>query len=250
MWESHGFSERASSNVLVASDGSGGSRDTSKCLRQVAFEVVTFSLQILGGSSFELERIGFSGSPGARQADPRAELWGAIQALSCLDETTNIQCLMGAKYVRKGVAQRGELEYGPNGDLWSILFRCITRRSGKTYVIQVKSHLEDDSPSAIKQNKIAFHQMQANSLADVVAEEAATRLLPEMNLEQKSKWAERTGVSLEKRLDLVQADIWTNRDEAGDIYELDALLEPTEVSTLSFFSRNWLGRLPTRSITS
>ena len=29
MWESHGFSESASSNVLVASDGSGGSRDTT-----------------------------------------------------------------------------------------------------------------------------------------------------------------------------------------------------------------------------
>ena len=146
---------------------------------------------------------------------------------------------MGAKYVTKGVAQRSELESGPNGDLWSILFRCIARRSGKTDVIKVKLHLEDDSPSFIKQNKIAFHQMLANSLADVVAEEAATRLLPDMNLEQKSKYAERTGVSVEKRLDLVHADIWTNRDEAGDICELDALLEPKEVSTLSFFSRNW-----------
>ena len=87
MWESHGFSESASSNVLVASDGSGGSRDTTKCLRQVAFEVATFSLQILSGSSFELERIGFLGRPGARQADLRAELWGAIQAPSCVDET-------------------------------------------------------------------------------------------------------------------------------------------------------------------
>ena len=37
MRESHGFSESAS-NVLVASDGSGGSRDTPKRLRQVAFE--------------------------------------------------------------------------------------------------------------------------------------------------------------------------------------------------------------------
>ena len=55
--------------------------------------------------------------PGARHADPRAELWGAIQALSRVDETTNIQCLIDARYVKKGVAQRGELEYGPNGDL-------------------------------------------------------------------------------------------------------------------------------------
>ena len=53
---------------------------------------------------------------------------------------------MDATYVTKGVAQRGELEYGPNGDLWSILFRLIARRSGKTDVIKVKSHLEDDGP--------------------------------------------------------------------------------------------------------
>ena len=59
--------------------------------------------------------------------------------------------------------------------------------------------------------------MLANSLADVVAEKAATRLLPDMNLEQKAKWAERTGVSEAKRLALVQADIWTKRDEAGHI---------------------------------
>ena len=36
--------------------------------------------------------------------------------------------------------------------------------------------------------------MLANSLADVVAEEAAKRLLPDLNLERKAKWAERVGV--------------------------------------------------------
>ena len=47
MWESHGYSECASSILLVASDGSGGSRDTSKSLRQVAFGEATFSGLIL-----------------------------------------------------------------------------------------------------------------------------------------------------------------------------------------------------------
>ena len=50
--------------------------------------------------------------------------------------------------------------------------------------------------------------MLANSLADVVAEEAAKRLLPELNLERIAKWAERVGVGVAKRLALVQADIW------------------------------------------
>ena len=55
-------------------------------------------------------------------------------------------------------------------------FQLIDERSGVTDVIKVKSHLEDVGPSVITQNKIGFHHMLANSLADVVAEEAAKRL--------------------------------------------------------------------------
>ena len=39
LWESSGFKECASDNVLVASDGSGGSRETPKSVREVAFGV-------------------------------------------------------------------------------------------------------------------------------------------------------------------------------------------------------------------
>ena len=87
----------------------------SKNLRQVAFGVATFSLHVLSGTSFELQRIGFSGGqvPG-RQTVPRAELWGAIQVLSRVDEKTNIQNPNDAKYVTKGITHRGELEQGPN----------------------------------------------------------------------------------------------------------------------------------------
>ena len=46
---------------------------------------------------------------------------------------------------------------------------------------------EDEGPSVITQNKIGFHHMLANSLADVVAEEAATRLLPDLKLECNAK---------------------------------------------------------------
>ena len=88
---------------------------------------------------------------------------------------------------------------GPNGDLWSILVQLIDERSGVTDFIKVKSHLEDAGPLVIKQNKIAFHHMLANSLADVVAEEAK-RLLPDLNLERKAKWAERVGVGCGKMI--------------------------------------------------
>ena len=117
----------------------------------------------------------------------------------------------------------GDLEQGLNGDLWSILFQLIDERSGVTDVIKVKSHLEDEGPSVIAQNKIGFHHMLANSLADVVAEEAAKRLLPDLNLERKAKKAERVGIGVAKRLALVQADI----------YELEPLVVAEETSTRS-----------------
>ena len=69
-----------------------------KTLRQVARGVATFCMQILSGTSFKLQRIGFLGGqvPG-RQTVPRAELWRAIQVLSRMDEKTNIQIPIDAK---------------------------------------------------------------------------------------------------------------------------------------------------------
>ena len=88
-------------------------------------------------------------------------------------------------------------------------------------------------PSVITQNKIGFHHRLANSVADVVAEEAAKRLLPDLNLERKAKKAERIGIGVAKRLALVQADIWAKRGAAGDIYELEPLLAVEETCTRS-----------------
>ena len=170
MWESVDFDACAKNHVLIASDGSGGSRKTPQTLRQVAFGVATFDVQICSDTSFTLQHTGNSGGqlPG-RQTVPRAELWGAIQILSRVDRKTNIQIPIDAKYVTRGIIHRGDLEQGSNGDLWTILFQLIDGRSGVTDVIKVKSHLEDAGPSVIKQNKIACHHMLANSLADVVA---------------------------------------------------------------------------------
>ena len=75
--------------------------------------------------------------------------------------------------------------------------------------------------------------MLANSLADVVAEEAAKRLLPDLNLERKAKKAERVGIGVAKRLALVQTDIWAKRGAARDIYELELLVLAEETSTRS-----------------
>ena len=214
-----------------------GSRKTPQTLRQVAFGVATFDMHIGNDTSFTLQQTGYLGGqvPG-KQTVPRAELWGAIQILSKVDGKSNIQIPIDAKYVTRSIAHRGDLVQGPNGDLWSILFQLIDERSGVTDFIKVKSHLEDAGPSVIKQNRIAFHHMLANSLADVVAEEAAKRLLPDLNLERKAKWAERVGVGVAKRLALVQADIWAKRSEAGDIYKLDPLFVEETTCTRTVFS--------------
>ena len=121
MWESVDFSACAKNHVLFASDGSGGSRKTLQTLRQVAFGVATFDVHISNDTSFTLQHTGYLG--------------GAIQILSKVDGKTNIQIPIDAKYVTRGIAHRGDLVQGPNGDLWSILFQLIDERSGVTIAL-------------------------------------------------------------------------------------------------------------------
>ena len=122
----------------------------------------------LSDSTFELQQAGFLGGQAPKkQTVPRAELCGAIQVLSRLNDNTHIQLPIDAMYVTKGVTHRSELEQGPNEDLWSIFFQLIDEHNGNTNILGVKSHLDEAGPAAIKQKKIEVH---ANSLADVVAE--------------------------------------------------------------------------------
>ena len=79
--------------------------------------------------------------------------------------------------------------------------------------------------------------MLANSLADVVAEEAAKRLLPHLNLERKANKAEPIGIGVPNRLALVQADVWEKRGAAGDIYELEPLVAVEEKCWTTWLSR-------------
>ena len=126
-------------------DGSGGSRETPKSVRQVAFGVATFSLQPQSDTSFKLPRTGFLGGwvPG-RQTVPRGELWGAIQILCRVDEKSNIQIPIDAKLRDEGHhAQKVIWNKDHKRDLWSILFQLIDERSRVTDVIKVESHLED-----------------------------------------------------------------------------------------------------------
>ena len=147
MWESRGFKECASDNVLVASDGSGGSRETSKSGRQVASGVATFSLQPLNDTSFKLPRTRQTDGSKSRAMESYPNPQPSRREIEHPIPTD-------AKYVTRGITHRGDLEQGPNGDLWSILFQLIDERSGVTDVIKVKSHMEDVGPLVFTQNKI------------------------------------------------------------------------------------------------
>ena len=92
-----------------------------------------------------------------KQTVPSAGLWGAIQVLSRLNEKTHIQLPIDAMYVTKGVTHRREVAQGPNGDLCSIFSQLIDERTGNTNIPEVKSHLDDAGPAAIKQKKMEVH---------------------------------------------------------------------------------------------
>ena len=168
-----------------------------------------------------------------RQTVPRAELWGAFQILSRVDEKSNIQIPIDAKYVTRGITHRGDLEQVPSRVSWSIQFQLIDDRN-KSQTSSMSSHIRKMWAHQLsRKNKIGFHHTLANSLADVVSEEVAKRLLPDLNLERKAKKAELIGIGVAKRLAMVQADIWAKRGAAGDIYELEPLVVAEATCTRS-----------------
>ena len=124
---------------MVSVNGSGGNRETAKSLRHVAFGLATFSLHPLSDTSSGFQRVGFLESqvPG-RQTVPGADLCGAIQILSRVSETNDIQIPIDAKYVDSW-CHTLLLERVPHGDLRSILLQLIDGRSGTTEINKVKS---------------------------------------------------------------------------------------------------------------
>ena len=112
----------------------------------------------------------------------------------------------------------------------------IDRRTHWTHAhlqSQVALDLGTSKSVAIKQKKIEYHHMLANSLSDVVADEASKRLLPDLNHEQRAERCDQIGTSVAKRLALVQADMRVKREEAGEFHEV-APVQELEVVTMQF----------------
>ena len=143
-----------------------------------------------------------------RQTVPRSELWGAIHTLGSTAPTIAVSIGIDASYVVNGTNNRGALIAGPNGDLWSILYKIIDGRTGTTTIYKVKSHLDEKGPRAIKDKLISFDHLVGNTLADEVAEAAANRARPEANAIKSARCCESWGFSIAERLAIIQADIW------------------------------------------
>ena len=193
-----------------------------------------------------------------RHTVPRAERWGAIQALSRIDVKTTIQLPIDAKYVTKGVTQRDELEYGPTGDLVNS-FSIERRAQWQNRSHQGQVTLGGCWPISDPARQLVFHHMLANSLADVVAEEAAKSLLPDMTFDQK---AERAGVS---RLGLLETAVvstlssfektgWRDRQhksstrEAQERFEVSGMQHLSCLQAVQILGKHlaFLGQVPDR----
>ena len=90
----------------------------------------------------------------------------------------------------------------PRAELWGAN-QILSKVDGKSniqipidakYVTRGIAHRGD----LVQGPKVLFQLIDER--CDVVAEEAAKRLLPDLNLERKAKWAERVGVGVAKRL--------------------------------------------------
>ena len=105
-----------------------------------------------------------------------------------LNRNSNIQIPIDAKYVTRGIAHRGDLEQGPNGDLWSILFQLIDERSGVTDFIKVQVAPGRFWPVShqTKQGSFPPHARKFSGRRGWQRKQQG-RLLPDLNLERKAK---------------------------------------------------------------
>ena len=223
IWVSDNFSEVLNKNGVGYSDGSGGPNEVPREVKCVSFGAATFRFEH-NEKDFSIEDLAVMGGqvPG-KQTVPRSELWGAIQILCRADLDTDIGLGIDAAYVTNGVVNMDQLCKGSNGDLWSIMQKLIEDRPGLTAAFKIKSHLEDEGPSAIANQKIAFDDLVGNSLADEAAEQVAKLIQPDLNIQNKAKRNGSLGFNVAKRIAIIQAEIWNGNDPTDRILEFELL---------------------------
>ncbi len=208
VWASSNFDQVLAQTGRAYSDGSGGPKDVPRNVSQVSFGAACFDFLLDGPHDFVVSNLEVIGGlvPG-KQTVPRAELWGGIQVLVRLP--SNVEAFLGldASCVTKGARTRGKLIQGTNGDLWSILYRLIDTRIAPTNVFKVKSHLDEEGPTAVTSGRINMLDLTGKSLADAVAEKVGKMLKPDHNIIASANRADISGFLVAKRLAIIQADI-------------------------------------------
>ncbi len=149
VWETPGFGALLAETRKGYSDGAGGRKSVPPCIRKVACGAAVFKgcgpggcMPGGGGEERAATRVeGICAELPGKQTVPRAEVWGSALMAARGPAEGPLDIGVDASYVINGIARRGVSMKGPNGDVWSVLFRILDQRKGPTRFFKIKSHL-------------------------------------------------------------------------------------------------------------
>ena len=106
-------------------------------IRPVGFGAATFNYRIENGRPVITDIEGLGGEVPGDQTVPRAEAWAATIVLSRTHPNAVARIGIDASYVVDGIAKRGRLEKGKNGDIWSLFFAILEMRTAEIGINKV-----------------------------------------------------------------------------------------------------------------
>ncbi len=229
IWRTPGFAKRAKEAYILYTDGAGYDRKVYRDSGKVAAAGIVYG----GGSGGEnqVPKVnsveGFYAEVPGKQTVPRAEAWAAALALHSAADDRTVTIGIDASYVEKGILQRRNLAHGENGDIWTLVFSRMDARAGRTEVLNITSHLEDEGPASIKDSGLHWRHIVGNSIADEAATIGEEHIRPCADMAESLRLNEGYVYRVVKRLAVIQARIWVRSPEAR--YEMPAAAAKEEV---------------------
>ena len=101
------------SNILIATDASGGQHTSDPRLRRIGWGAVVVDL-----SSFEGLVACFGNLPGPIQTVPRGELHAVRKITQALQLSSSVGVVIDCKYVVQGLHKGPMASHGKNQDIW------------------------------------------------------------------------------------------------------------------------------------
>ena len=161
---------------------------------------------------------GLGGEVPGEQTVPRSEAWAATILLSRV-HLNSVACIgIDAAYVVDGVAKRGRLEKGKNGDIWNLFFAILDSRTAELGIAKLGSHLEEIAEEAIAAQAASVCDMVGNALVDEAASIAAKWLRPQPTECKQAEVIVHTAFLICIRLAFTQARVW-ELSEGMPLYE-------------------------------